>query len=80
MRNIVGDEKANALMAADAANPKNRAGERGVKTEYSFGEIRNPDSKARAKSAAKAKSTVDTAMDEAIEMVKKKKTTNRSAY
>lgn len=30
--------------------------------------------------AAKAKSTVDTAMDEAIEMVKKKKTASRGAY
>lgn len=34
----------------------------------------------RKESAAKAKSTVDTAMDEAIEMVKKKKTASRGAY
>lgn len=79
LRNIVGDEKAAALKAATDLNPKSRAGGK-FKAEYSFGPVKNRGTAERKADAAKAKSTVDSAMDDAIEMVKKKKTTNRSAY
>ena len=84
LRNIVGDEKAAALKAATAAKPKSRAGEKGVKTEYSFGDVRNPNRAARAAKASKAKATVDKTSDEIVKMVKdaaaKGRATSRSSY
>lgn len=67
-------------------NPRNVVGDQGLQylEQKGRGTI-GPSHKQmtptqRKESAAKAKSTVDTAMDEAIEMVKKKKTASRSAY
>jgi hypothetical protein len=80
LRNIVGDEKAAAIKAATDANPKSRAGEKGVKTEYSFGDVQNPDRAARAAKAAKAQATTEDLIGKVKAAIKKGSATNRSNY
>lgn len=75
----VSDEKIRTLVGDQGLQKVKQAEGKGERSfAYSSDEQRTPTQ--RKESAAKAKSTVDTAMDEAIEMVKKKKTASRSAY
>lgn len=81
LRNIVGDEKANALKSATDSNPKTRGSEMGkAKAEHSFGPTNNPGTSERKAKAAKAKATVDREMDEVIDMVRSKKSAKRNDY
>lgn len=76
---ITGREKARALVGDQGLAKTDEAYEQGtMKTAYSSDKQLTPSEK-KAK-AAKMKATVDSAMDEAIEMVRKKKSTKRSGY